>query len=176
MPNTPFWEERYKNGTTSGYGSYGVQLQKKLDWLQDLDVKTISEVGCGDFNFGRHLMMMYPDAQYTGFDISQFIVDRNQGLYPYAKFTNKPQLPKADLVLCVDVLFHVMEDTEVENILKSLDKLWTKYLCVTAYERNEDLNSHHVRIRKFDPSRFGTPIVREIVEEDGSLYFYLWEK
>lgn len=176
MPNTQYWDERYKNGLTSGYGSYGEQLQKKLNWLEELDIKTITEVGCGDFNFGRHLLMMYPDARYTGYDISPFIVNRNQGLYPYASFTNDPKLPKADLVMCIDVLFHVLDDAECETLLNNLDKLWTKYLCITAYERDEDLNSHHVKIRKFDPARFGTPIIRETVEEDGDLKFYLFKR
>lgn len=176
MPNTQYWEERYKGGSDSGYGSYGTQLQKKLDLLQNLDIKTISEYGCGDFNLGRHLLMMYPDAKYTGYDISQYIVERNQALYPYATFTNEPALPKADLVLCVDVLFHIIDDEEVEKVLNNLDKLWTKYLAITAYETPQDNTAPHVKVRKFSPSRFGEPIVRKIVEDDGELYFYLFER
>lgn len=177
MESEKYWDERYKEGGNSGYGSYGEQLEKKLKWLSGLDIQTIAEVGCGDFNFGRMLLGKYPRASYTGYDVSPFIVEKNSILYPYASFTNEPLLPKADLVLCVDVLFHILDDKKAEEMLGGLEKIWTKYLAITAYERDQKEGlSPHVAIRKFDPSRFGTPIIREIVEDDGQLYFYLFKR
>lgn len=171
-----YWDARYSSGGDSGYGSYDIQLIKKLNWLKDLPVESISEFGCGDFNFGRNLMRLYPRASYAGLDISDVILNKNKERYPYQLFiSSENELPPADLVLCIDVLFHVLEEEEVEEILGKLEKIFTKYLAITAYERNEE-KDNHVRIRKFDYSRFGTPIVREIVEEDGDLYFYLFKK
>lgn len=171
-----YWDKRYTQGMTSGYGSYGPMLERKLGWLKGLDINSIAEVGCGDFNFGSNLLKLYPDATYTGYDISEVIIDKNKELYPQYTFTTKPEeLPQGDLLLCVDVLLHVIEDEEVENLLKDLEKRWTKYLALTAYERDETLATH-VRIRKFDYKRFGEPIVREISEENGEMYFYLFKK
>ncbi len=171
-----YWDNRYKNGQDSGAGSYGEQLQHKLRLLSELkDINSISEFGCGDFNFGKHILEIFPNAIYTGMDVSEFIVEKNRELYPKYNFTSVGLLPKADLVLCVDVLFHVIYPDEVEEILKNLEQAWTKYLVITAYERDED-KFNHVRIRKFDYERFGQPIVREIVEEDGSLYIYVFKK
>ncbi len=181
MDSKKYWDDRYAAGGTSGYGSYGEQLDKKLRWIFPLrDITTITEVGCGDFNFGMHLCTIFPKATYYGLDISPTIIERNRKLYPKAKFaTIDPEIdfPPADLLLCVDVLFHIMTAEETEALLQKLEKSWTKYLVITAYERDEEMNpAGHVRIRKFDYKRFGEPIVREIVEEDGSLYFYIYDK
>lgn len=175
MESKEYWNNRYKGGGNSGYGSYGEQLNKKLNWLKGLSVNSITDIGCGDFNFGKNLMEIYPKADYFGFDISEVVVAKNKQLYPQFTFSSEGIVPQADLVLCIDVLFHLLDDAEYERMLVSLEKVWTKYLVVTAYERNEDLGNH-VKIRNFDYKRFGEPILRKVVEEDGNLYFYIFEK
>lgn len=170
-----YWDSRYKKGYNSGGGSYGEALNKKLDWLKGLDITSIYELGCGDFNLGWRLLQWYPDVTYKGTDISEVIIERNKEIAPKHTFQVGSEVESADLILCVDVLLHVLEDSEVEELLQKLEKNWTKYLCITAYERDEDLK-HHVRIRKFDYKRFGEPIIREVCEEDGQMYFYLFKK
>lgn len=174
MDSKEYWNNRYKSGGNSGYGSYDAQLERKLTWLSGLQISSISDIGCGDFNLGSHLLSMYPGVDYVGSDISEFIIDRNQKRYPRLTFTTG-EVPEADLVLCIDVLFHVLNDDDLKNLLDLLHKKWTRYLAVTAYERNEDLGNH-VRIREFLYKEFGEPVIREVVEEDGQLYFYLFKK
>lgn len=171
-----YWNSRYRNGHNSGYGSYGEQLEKKLNWLKDLDIKSISEIGCGDMNFANHLLELYPRAAYNGQDISEFCIETNRKKYPGLNFVNEiDNLPVTDLLLCVDVLFHILKESDYEAVLKQIEAKWSNYLAVTAYERDEE-KANHVRIRKFDYKRFGEPIIREVVEEDGQLYFYLFKK
>jgi hypothetical protein len=172
-----YWDYRYKNGHNSGYGSYGEQLKKKLKWLSNLDINSISEIGCGDLNFMKNLVRESgKELVYSGQDISDVIIKKNREVLPKVFFTtNIDELPSADLLLCVDVLFHVIEDSEYEDLLNKIQSKWTKYLAITAYERKEP-KYNHVRIRKFPVERFGTPIIREIVEENGELYFYLFKK
>jgi len=171
-----YWNSRYIKGN-SGYGSYGEQLEKKLHWLSGLDIKSISEIGCGDFNFGKNLLKQHPKASYVGYDISEVIIERNKILYPQHKFTNKFDLSlfNADLVLCVDVLFHVLDDNEYDILLLNLFHNYNKYLAITAYE-NEQRASPHLKIRKFDYKKWGKPLMREVIEEDGQLYFYLYAR
>lgn len=177
-----YWNNRYSNGGLSGNGSYGEFLDRKIKFLSPLEVTSVVEIGCGDFNFGKHLLFQYklPFSAYTGYDISNVIVDRNKQFYPEANFhvtEGFPDTPAGDLLLCVDVLFHIYDDEDCAQLLDNLNKLWKskfKYLALTAYERDE-AKTNHVRIRKFDPSQFGEPILREIVEEDGSLYFYIFK-
>ncbi len=172
-----YWNNRYASGGNSGYGSYDGQLKKKLKWLSGLDIKSITEFGCGDFHFGKKLLKLYPGVSYVGMDVSDYITEKNREENPqYSFMSTEDGIPQADLLLCVDVLFHVIDENEAENILKRLSMSWTKYLAITAYERDEKLNSGHVRIRRFDPSIFGTPIIRKVVEKDGDLYFYLFKK
>lgn len=170
-----FWDKRYASGGNSGDGSYGEQLKKKLEWIAPLDFETVTEVGCGDFNFGKNLLELHP-ARYIGMDTSDLIIERNKVLYPEHLFIKKHRIvPQADLVLCIDVLFHVIEYKDLEELLEDLRRAWTKYLIVTAYERYEE-KSNHLRIRKFDYKQFGEPIFRQIIEEDGELYFYIFKK
>jgi hypothetical protein len=171
-----YWNARYLKGESSGDGSYGEILNKKLGWLGGLEINSITDVGCGDFNFGKSLLELYPWATYTGFDISDVIIERNKLKWPHYNFTTDGNLPKADLVLCMDVLFHITEDDNYEKMLTGLDQLWTKYLAITAYEYDNKDFKGHVRVRKFDYKRFGEPIIREVVEEDGQLYFYLFKR
>lgn len=172
------WNDRYKRGGNSGDGSYGDQLEKKLTWLAEIKdkVKSITEVGCGDFNFGNALLEIM-DASYVGLDISDFIIEKNKKNHPLFVFDTYPKvIPKADLLLCVDVFFHVLDKKDLDNLMRDLKESWTKYLVVTAYEHNNTEVSPHVRIRKFDPAYFGEPIFRQIIEEDGELYFYIFKK
>lgn len=179
-----YWESRYKSGQTSGYGSYGEQLERKLKIIEKLEgIASVTEIGCGDFNFGKNVMfrLKLPLEAYTGYDIAENIVARNKALYPKCSFSVLKDFPDktGDLLMCVDVILHLLEDKEYEQFLNNLSKLWStgdaKYLVLTAYERNEVL-AGHVRIRKFDPTPFGSPITREIVEQDGEHYLYVFKK
>lgn len=174
MITKTYWDNRYISGGNSGYGSYGEQLAKKLDWLKDLDFHTVVDVGCGDFNFGKSLLELHP-AAYLGFDISEVIVAKNRRNYPgYSFNVLGDSIPSGDLTLCLDVLFHVIEDEECEKLLKLFDGS-KGYLAVTAYEYDRP-SDNHVVYRKFDYKRFGEPLIREVVEEDGQLYFYLFKR
>jgi trans-aconitate methyltransferase len=173
-----YWNKRYTQGVYgSGYGSYGVQLKKKLKWLKGLPIKSITEIGCGDFNFGDNLLKLYPNVTYTGYDISDHIVEVNKKVYPQFNFTNKFPPFGADLTLCVDVLFHVLDDNEYTVLLINLKQAlrFGKYLAITAYEQPQT-TADHLKVRVFDPAYFGKPIIRKVVEEDGQLYFYLFKK
>lgn len=173
-----YWNERYKRGGNSGDGSYGGQLEKKLNFLKGLDIESITEIGCGDFNFGKHLMEMYPNATYNGTDVSEEILERNRKEYPqYNFYPSGGYNPPADLLLCIDVLFHITYGDEYENMLWTLQKDWKKYLAVTAYEYAQtDGLAPHVKIRPFNYHMFGEPIIREVIEEEGQMYFYLFKR
>lgn len=176
-----YWDVRYRAGKNSGYGSYGDQKDLKMKLLSGLNVSSITSVGCGDFYFDSHLIDdVYPNATYIGLDQSEVIINRNKGIYPNTDFrVFTGEIPQADLVVCLDVLFHIYEENEVNDLLGKLEGSWTKYLALTAYERDKQTHPKgHVRIRKFDPARFGEPVIREVVErvDDLCLYFYLFKK
>lgn len=176
-----YWNNRYQKGYGSGDGSYGEVLERKLSLLRQLkDVRSITEIGCGDFNFGKHVLKLFPDASYFGVDTSDVVIDRNRKLYESEKVEFYNAVPgcyvkNGDLLLCVDVLFHVYDDNIVSILLEDLKKSWTKYLALTAYEY-DGIRKYHIRVRKFPPEFFGTPIIREAVEDDGELFFYVFKR
>lgn len=177
-----YWNKRYRDfdPRSSGAGSYGEAMNRKVDALTALpDVQSITEIGCGDFNFGRHLMDRLPSATYLGFDVSDEIIKRNGRWYELPRIHFQHALDvsfvKTDLLLCVDVLFHVIDDSAYQQLLAALYQSQWQYLAVTAYEYDGP-SASHVRIRKFDPSVFGTPILREVIEADGEMYFYIFKR
>lgn len=175
-----YWEERYLSGNHSGDGSRGAQLEKRLELMKThipvKEIRAISEIGCGDFGFGKRVMELYPTASYSGMDASKTIVDRNAVLFPFAHFSHEKVQTDSDLLMFVDVLFHT-EDSEGERLLKLIEGMPWKYLIMTAYERDQTEGlSRHVFIKKFDPARFGEPLVRTVVEEDGEKYLYIFKR
>lgn len=180
MNQQQYWNQRYAEGGNSGAGSYGDAMLRKVDLLAGLpDVRSVIDVGCGDFSLGGELTRRKPDALYLGIDQSEFIVKRNAELYESDKIhfmrEGEVAMPHTDLVLCLDVLFHISNLGEYYEILAKLRSLWTKYLVVTAYEY-DGLQANHIWVRKFDPERFGKPIIQETIEEDGKMQFYVFER
>src|SRR5258706_10233596 len=112
MNDKKFWNERYASGGNSGYGSSGTQAELKLDKIKEniKQVEAITDIGCGDFAFGKRLLEIFSHVDYHGFDISDFIVKENKKAYPEYSFHTLESMEfywPGDLLLCIDVLFHV---------------------------------------------------------------------
>lgn len=182
-----YWNDRYANHDPrgSGGGSYGEAMWRRAEVLAALPgVKSIVEIGCGDFNFGKHLTDRLPTVKYDGYDISDVVIDRNAARFetssPRVEFHHygrgiSEAIAKPDLLLCVDVLFHIISSDEYQGTLIMLERMWTKYLAVTAYEYDGQ-RLGHIHIRKFHPLRFGVPILQETTEEDGDMQLYIFKK
>ena len=164
-----YWNDRYASGGDSGYGSVGEQAEIKLKVIKEhvKNPSSIVDIGCGDFQFGERLCKLFPKARYIGYDISDVVIEQNKEKYPGYTFLTPCEkgYPRAALVLCIDVIFHLISDEEQEELLQQLEKSWMKYLVITAVDGRNDV------------SRFGTPLVKELIEEgDQKAYIYLWKK
>jgi len=176
------WNSRYKEGRDSGGGSYGDIVFAKLKAMKTHilpeDVSSIFDLGCGDFSFGSRVSEMFPSAKYTAVDQSSVVIGRNIRIYN-SKFNFKIQdniNEDADLVLCVDVLFHVLREEKYNEILHGLIKHWKKYLVISAFDRDgETLENGKIVITKLDESLFGKPIEKFLIEPDGA-NFYIFKK
>lgn len=178
-----YWNGRYAAGHGSGAGSTIPAVERKVAFLrrviESTEIESITELGCGDFNFGKHLLEAFPHATYDGFDISEVIVGRNQAEHGTWRCNfykaGHQEVMSADLLLCVDVLFHISDDAAYAAMLELLRSRWSKYLVVTAYEY-DGLRQRQMHIRKFDPSCFGIPILREVCEQDGEMHIYIFKR
>jgi len=131
-----YWDRRYLSGRGSGGGSIGKHRDWK--WLQigNLSDKNVLDVGCGDLSFweGRNCL------NYTGIDSSKIIIDKNKEERPDWNFICADASTEQDLdgqvVLCLDLLFHILKDSIYENILRNLEK-WTRdKLYVYTWRKN----------------------------------------
>ncbi|WP_162495536.1 glycosyltransferase [Confluentibacter flavum] len=150
-----YWEQRYQANKNSGVGSYGRLAEFKAEvlnaFVQKNGIQSVIEFGCGD---GHQLSLAhYPS--YIGFDVSlkalelckeRFKNDQTKAFYSMEDeaFVNT----KADLVLSLDVIYHLIEDAVFENYMNRLFKSSTTYVII--YSSNYDAHEVvHVKCRTF---------------------------
>jgi SAM-dependent methyltransferase len=151
-----YWERRYTNGGNSGAGSYGKFASFKAQvingFISEHFVRSVIEFGSGDGN--QLKLAEYP--QYLGFDVSeaavaackdQFRDDQNKDFRLMQSYRGE----KADLVLSLDVIYHLVEDHVYEDYMATLFKTSDRYVVI--YSSDSDDNrvylGPHIRHRKF---------------------------
>lgn len=138
-----YWEKRYGNGGTSGWGSHNPQsVLFKSSYINELiknySIKTIVELGCGD---GNQLEKFVGYDKYYGYDISTNILDncRLQFIYhkniEFVRDINELFVRKYDLVLSLDVVYHLVDDILFE---KHINDLFTLSNIITLFTTNID--------------------------------------
>lgn len=134
-----YWENIYASGGNSGAGSRGKLKDWKWSQITESigDTSNIVDIGCGDMKFiGGH-----EPINYVGIDISKTIIDVNKLVYPNYIFYNInadqyiPQL-RAPVVLCMDLLFHIIDDDIYYKILDNIIKYSSKYIVIYSWDKN----------------------------------------
>ena len=86
--NKFFWNNRYKTDPTlgSGRGSRGHNLKMKEDIVNNIlntyNIDSVLDIGCGDCEVNKNIEF----KNYTGVDVSDFIIEKNSKLYPNRNF------------------------------------------------------------------------------------------
>jgi len=155
-----YWEQRYAGGGTSGLGSYGELAQFKANVLNkfvaEYSVRSVIEFGCGDGN--QLALCHYP--RYVGLDVSRSAITRclerfrddpSKSFFWYDSdcFVDRGRVFRADLVVSLDVLYHLVEDRIYNAYLRHLFAASDRWVVI--YSTNEDRVSRepHVRHRRF---------------------------
>lgn len=124
-----YWETRYQQGGTSGAGSYGDIADYKAAVInrlvQEGDVKTVVEFGCGDGN----QLSLYNFPDYLGLDVAPSAVEKCREMYrddPTKRFQtvapqSTPDIGSFDMTMSIEVLMHVIDEADY---LWSLDMLF----------------------------------------------------
>lgn len=143
---TGVWQHGNAEVPESGHGSTfsGTEdLRKELPGLlNDLGIKTLLDVGCGDFSWMRHVSL---DQQYVGVDLVEAVVERNSELYADSRRSFLvadaaiDELPSADAVICREVLFH-LSFADIRKVLKNIVSKDRQYLILTT-DRGTSFNS-----------------------------------
>lgn len=150
-----YWEARYKGNDNSGAGSYGRLAEFKAEVLNNFvksnNIQNIIEYGCGDGN--QLSLSNYPN--YIGLDVSitaketcqkKFKNDDSKFFYLANEFINENI--KAELVLSLDVIYHLIEDYIFENYMSDIFNHSTKYVIIYSSNYNDHFEPH-VKCRKF---------------------------
>ena len=104
---------------------------------QQSAIHRLVDLGCGDFNVGRHFLGMCGD--YQACDISSAIIEQNRSTYPAApvRFEQRDivarELPRGDVALLRQVLQH-LSNSDVATLVDRLHRERPyRYLIVTEH-------------------------------------------
>ena len=152
-----YWENRYKSGGNSGAGSYNILAEFKAEiinkFVYERNIETVIEFGSGDGNQLKYFNF----NSYVGFDISETAIFKCRNLYK-SDATKRFEIleayneEKADLVLSLDVIYHIIEDSAYIDYMGKLFSSSTKYVIIYSSNDDEHENNnvaHHVKHRKF---------------------------
>jgi len=149
-------------GLTSGSGSYGELAAYKADvvnaFVRAHNINSVIELGCGDGN--QLALGDYP--RYLGLDVSKHAVktciDRFQSdgskaflWYDAACAANVATFLHSDLVISLDVIYHLLEDSTYERYLEDVFSMSQRFVIIYSSNRTDGDPAAHVRHRRFTP-------------------------
>jgi hypothetical protein len=151
-----YWKNRYQSGGTSGPGSYGDLGRFKAEVLNAFvaaaGVQSVIEFGCGD---GCQLSLArYP--RYLGLDVSRIAVASCKRLFsddPSKEFKTVEEYAgeKADAVLSLDVIYHLVEDHVFDRYMATMFDSARNWVVIYSsnFEGVDEQHAEHVRHRRF---------------------------
>jgi len=154
-----YWEERYANWWNSWEWSYAKMAEYKAQIINDIikryKIKSIIELWCWDWNN----LQYYDKVNYTWFDISKkaiencidrYLEDKNKSfLYYEPKFFKSGWLQK-EMVVSLEVIFHLVEDSIYRKYMTDLFNTSSKYVVIFSSNHDNNKNSAiHVKHREF---------------------------
>jgi cyclopropane fatty-acyl-phospholipid synthase-like methyltransferase len=154
--SSSYWKQRYQEGGSSGPGSAGKLAQFKAEVLNEFvarnRVQSVIEFGCGD---GVQLgLARYP--RYVGVDVAEgsvincrrkFASDSTKSFYLADQIPSN--LGQFDLVLSLDVIFHLVETRVFEAYMRSLFVNAGRFVVIYSSNKASVGEAPHVRHRQF---------------------------
>lgn len=153
-----YWENRYKSGLTSGNGSYGFLAEYKAEvinnFIQDNNIYSLLEYGCGDGN----QLSKIKCKKILGVDVSKTAIEKCKILIPEGTFqtilSDLKNIEKTDLLLSLDVIYHLIDDEIYNNYIKNIIDYKCKFLIIYAANFEDDGTfAKHVKPRKFTENK-----------------------
>jgi 2-polyprenyl-3-methyl-5-hydroxy-6-metoxy-1,4-benzoquinol methylase len=143
-------------GEGSGTGSKMTRNNQKYinmlqDVLKDKEIKTICDVGCGDWVFTQHIE--FGSRKYLGVDCVKSVIDSNKKKFKRknVKFEHKvigtDYIPEGyDLVIIKDVIQHWTDEDIIKYFTQILDK--NKYVfCTNGFKFMRDPTKNELKKR-----------------------------
>lgn len=151
--NNAVWGIDVHGEGTSGPGSTVQNTREYVRFLQqflkDKTITSVVDLGCGDWQFSRHID--WSNIHYQGLDVVKSVVEKNQRKFgaPNIHFCHADgtgsALPEADLLICKDVLQHLTE-MDILRITAQFPKF--KYCLITNGVDPSTLSSSNPAIER----------------------------
>jgi len=139
-----YWDARYKRNLHSGEGSRGSELVFKINAIREVLSRygspTVLDFGHGD---GELCFQLTKDiSSYVGIDISEVAVTHcaleatKRGLDNFRFFLGdiaSVDIQKADVVMCMDVLFHMPSQDKFDRAVDVLCRSFEKCAIISVW-------------------------------------------
>lgn len=103
--------------------------------FEDLSIKSINDLGCGDLFWMKSVLQINPDISYKGYDCyrrASWDELEKQGYDLNVADITKDKLEPCDLTICRDVMIH-LPNNMILDLLDNIKKCGTKFLFATNY-------------------------------------------
>ena len=164
------WGASERSGAGAAFDQAATVLSQLEAIVQELDVRTMLDVPCGDFAWMRHLRA---DVRYIGGDVLPELVDANERQFggPTRRFMTidilQDELPAADLLLCRDCLVHFSFD-DIRAALRNIARSDCQWLLTTTFpecDRNDDIVTGDWRPLNLERPPFNLPPPDRMINE-----------
>ena len=126
----------------SGPGSYGMHAREYITCVRDFivrhQVKSITDIGCGDFHIGNMLLKDL-SLRYTGVDVVKELVDHNNKHFASDQVNfmhrdaTRERVVVSDLLLIREVLQH-LSNSDIGQLIEMNFTQSFKYILVTEHQ------------------------------------------
>ena len=152
-PNSEYFSKIYENklfGRSESVSGPGSDLKATIairnvipELIRSLEISNVVDLPCGDMFWFSKLDLQ--DIEYLGIDIVPELISILRAKYPEHRFdvldATKSIIPKADLIICRDLLVHLTNQQAVA-VLENFKKSGSKFLLTTSFTEtklNQDL-------------------------------------
>jgi hypothetical protein len=137
-----YWDTRYTFGGGSGYKRIDINIYSNYIWSAIEKTlgkpQDVIDVGCGDLLVWNNRNC----DKYVGIDISSTIIERDKKLKPNWKFicssADAPQALKTETAICLNTLFHIMDDKVYDGIINNLISWSNKWIVILTWGTKPD--------------------------------------
>lgn len=184
------WQHSVQETPGSGEGS-SLQATTLLraalpDMLNDLEIRALVDLGCGDFTWMRTLELA---QEYKGVDVVPSVIEANMRHFANAKRSffcldaADDELPDGDAILCREILFH-LSFADIRSVLANCAKKERRYFMATTDSStliNADIRSGDFRRLNLNRAPFFFPppdraIMDDAVEEGRKIGIWKWDR
>jgi len=130
-------ETKFFSGGGSREPTVTPYIELIIKFIKDNNIKTITDVGCGDFYVSNKILSEVNYDNYIGIDVSDIIVSYNRDTFSTNKISfkhldiSKEEIDGGDLCLVKQVFQHLPNESIFDAMVNLLNKF--SYIIVTEH-------------------------------------------